>query len=163
MIISLIVAIARNRVIGNNNALPWHLPADLKYFKRITMGKPIMMGRKTFESIGRPLPGRMNVIVTHEPAYQAAGCTVVHSIDEALEAAHHHEEVMVIGGAKLFDQILPRADRIYLTEIEADFAGDTFFPEFDGGAWRETQRIAHHIDAQNPHEYSFVILERSAQ
>lgn len=154
---------SRNRVIGKGNALPWHLPADLKYFKRITLGKPIIMGRKTFESIGRPLPGRVNIIVTHELAYRADGCTVVHSIDEAISIAQAHEEVMVIGGAKLFEQVLPRAERIYLTEIDEEFAGDIFFPELDRRAWREIQRAAHAPDEQNPYAYSFVVLERKSK
>ena len=160
MIISLIVAMSRNRVIGKGNALPWHLPADLKYFKRVTLGKPIIMGRKTFESIGRPLPGRVNIIVTHELTYRADGCTVVHSVEDALKAAHGHDEVMVIGGAKLFEQTLPRAERIYLTEIDADFTGDVFFPMLQYNEWRELQRIAHQADEQNPYTYSFVVLER---
>lgn len=163
MIISLIVAVARNHVIGNRNALPWHLPADLKYFKRITLGKPIIMGRKTFESIGRPLPGRMNIIITHERDYQAAACIVVHSIDDALKTAQAHEEVMVIGGAKLFEQTLPRADRIYLTEIAEDFVGDVFFPALNQNDWRETQRTTHPADEHNPHIYSFVVLDRIAK
>ncbi len=154
---------SRNRVIGKGNALPWHLPADLKYFKRITLGKPIIMGRKTFESIGRPLPGRVNIIVTHELAYRADGCTVVHSIDEAISIAQAHEEVMVIGGAKLFEQVLPRAERIYLTEIDEEFAGDIFFPELDRRVWREIQRAAHAPDEQNPYAYSFVVLERKSK
>lgn len=160
MIISLIVAMAKNRVIGAGNALPWHLPADLKYFKRVTLGKPIVMGRKTFESIGRPLPGRANIIITHDLAYQAAGCTVVHSIDDAIKVTHGHDEVMVIGGAKLFEQILPRADRIYLTEIDADIAGDAFFPALDSNLWRETQRTACQPDEHNPYSYSFVVMDR---
>jgi len=163
MIISLIVAMSRNRTIGQGNALPWHLPADLKYFKRITLGKPIIMGRKTFESIGRPLPGRTNIIVTHELAYRANGCTVVHSIDEAISVAQAHEEVMVIGGATLFEQILPRAERIYLTEIDEEFAGDTFFPELEQCTWREIQREHHVPDEQNTHAYSFVVLERNGK
>ncbi|MEO5703189.1 MAG: type 3 dihydrofolate reductase [Gammaproteobacteria bacterium] len=161
MTISLIVAMSRNRVIGKGNALPWHLPADLKYFKRITLGKPIIMGRKTFESIGRPLPGRANIIITHERDYQATGCTVVHSIDDALTAAQGNEEIMVIGGAKLFEQILPRADRIYLTEIAEDFVGDVFFPALNQNDWRETQRTTHQPDDKNSYAYSFVVLDRS--
>lgn len=160
MIISLIVAMSRNRVIGKGNALPWHLPADLKYFKRITLGKPIIMGRKTFESIGRPLPGRTNIIITHELTYGADGCAVVHSIADALKIAQGHDEVMVIGGAKLFEQILPHAERIYLTEIDEEFAGDTFFQQPDHRAWREMQREYHAPDEQNAHPYSFVVLER---
>lgn len=160
MLISLVVAMAKNRVIGRDNALPWHLPADLKYFKRITLGKPILMGRKTFESIGRPLPGRINIVVTQDQAYRAPGISVAHSIDAALDAAAGAEEVMVIGGAGLFEQALPRAQRIYLTEIHAVFEGDTYFPGFDGAAWREVRRSDCAPDAHNAYSYSFIVLER---
>lgn len=160
MVISFIVAAARNKVIGRDNAMPWHLPADLKYFKRITLGKPVIMGRKTFEAIGRPLPGRANIIVTHDAGYVAADCRVVHSIEEALRAVEGAGETMVIGGAKLFEQLLPRAGRIYLTEVHDDFAGDAWFPEMDPNQWRETGRIDCPPDEANPHAYSFVVLER---
>ncbi|HLA74929.1 MAG TPA: type 3 dihydrofolate reductase [Gammaproteobacteria bacterium] len=160
MVISLVVAMARNRVMGRDNALPWHLPADLKYFKRITMGKPIVMGRKTFESIGRMLPGRANIVITHDHGYRADGCLVVHSIDEALAAAAGAPEVMIIGGAKLFEQTLPRATRIYLTEINADITGDTYFPKLDDHIWGETQRVDCAPDEQNPYSYSFRVLDK---
>lgn len=158
--ISLIVAMDRNRLIGAHNRLPWRLPADLKYFKSITMGKAILMGRKTYESIGRPLPGRTNIVVTREPNYQAPGCIVVHSIDEALARPECGDEVMVIGGASFYEQILPRADRIYLTLIDAECAGDTYFPSFDPNAWHEIRREDHEPDERNPYRYSFTVLER---
>ncbi|WJW75894.1 type 3 dihydrofolate reductase [Thiohalobacter sp. IOR34] len=158
-ILSLILAMDRNRVIGKDNALPWHLPADLQYFKRMTMGKPILMGRKTHESIGRPLPGRQNIVISSNPAFEAPGCTVVHSLDEALEAAGGAGEIMVIGGTRLFEQVLDRADRIYLTLIDHAFEGDTWFPELDAG-WVEVSREDHAPDEKNPWPYSFILLER---
>ena len=151
---------ADNRVIGKNNALPWHLPADLKHFKQLTMGKPIVMGRKTFESIGKPLPGRTNIIVTRDTSYIAEGCVVVHSLDEALSIAKEQEEAMVIGGAKLFEQILPLAERIYLTEIHQEFDGDTHFPDLNKDEWSECERSTHGPDECNQYAYSFIVLER---
>jgi dihydrofolate reductase len=129
--LALIAARARNGVIGLDNRMPWHLPEDLAYFKRVTLGKPVVMGRKTFESIGRPLPGRLNIVVTRNPDWQAAGVQVAHSLDAALAlaAAAAPEEIMLIGGAELYRQALPQADVLYLTEIDAEFAGDAFFPE----------------------------------
>ena len=132
MKLSIVVAMADNRVIGQDNRLPWHLPADLKHFKQLTTGKPILMGRKTWESIGRPLPERTNIVITRDPDYQAAGCTVVHSVDAALRAAEPHSEVMVIGGAELYRQVLPEVSTIYLTQVHADVEGDTVFPESGG-------------------------------
>ncbi len=161
MIISLISAMGRNRVIGINNTLPWRLPADLKHFKQITMGKPILMGRKTYESIGKPLPGRTNIIVSGDRDYQVPGCIVAHSIDAALTAAAGHEEVMVIGGAALYEQMLPRANRLYLTLIDEDFKGDAWFPEIQSGQWQEQERVAHAPDAANPYHYSFLMLQRT--
>lgn len=158
-ILSFVVAMARNGVIGRDNQLPWRLPADLRHFKTVTMGKPIIMGRKTYDSIGRPLPGRTNIVVTRDPAYQAEGCLVVHSIEEALAAAGDAAEVMVIGGAEFYRQLLPRADRIYLTRIDAEFEGDTWFPELDPARWQERSREDHAPDADNPYPYSFVVLE----
>ena len=158
-ILSLVVAMARNGVIGRDNTLPWRLPADLRHFPAVTMGKPVVMGRKTFESIGRPLPGRSNIVVTRDPAYTAEGCVVVHSIEAALAAAGDAEEVMIIGGAEFYRQLLPRADRIYLTWIDAEFEGDTWFPELDPGRWHERSREDHVPDADNPHPYSFILLE----
>ena len=162
MKISIVVAMAANHVIGNDNRLPWHLSADLKHFKAITMGKPIVMGRKTWESIGRPLPGRTNIVITRDHDYIADGCVVVHSIEGALAAASDHDEVMVIGGAEFYRQVLPRTSTIYLTRIHRGFAGDTVFPELDDDAWCEVGREDFEADADNPHAYSFIRLERVA-
>ena len=158
--IAFVVAMARNRVIGRDNQLPWRLPADLRHFKHVTMGKPLLMGRKTFESIGRALPGRTNIVVTRDRNYRAAGCIVAHSLDEGLEAAGSRDEIMVIGGAELFERLLPRARRIYLTLIDEDIPGDVHFPELPEGEWHETVRIDHPADDDNPHPYSFRVLER---
>lgn len=158
-IISFVVAMARNGVIGKDNQLPWRLPADLRHFKTVTMGKPIIMGRKTFDSIGRPLPGRTNIVVTRDPAYRAEGCVVAHSIEAGLAAAGDAEEVMVIGGADFYRQLLPRTDRIYLTLIDAEVEGDTWFPELDPARWHERSREDHVADADNPYPYSFIVLE----
>lgn len=168
MIISLIAAMGNNRVIGINNTLPWRLPADLKHFKKITMGKPILMGRKTYESIGKPLPGRTNIIVTNDRDYQAPGCVVTHTVDEALAAAQgragttatNGEEIMVIGGASFYEQLLPRAQRLYLTLIHEDFAGDAWFPAFNHAEWSEVEHTDCEPDEANPYHYSFVVLER---
>lgn len=154
---SLVVAIARNRVIGRDNALPWRLPAELAHFKRVTMGHPIIMGRRTYESIGKPLPGRMNIVVSHNRGFVAPGCTVVASLEEAYAAAGDADEVSIIGGTSLFEAALPAADCIHLTEVEADVEGDTWFPEFDRSQWRE-QEIARH-PADERHAYPFRILQ----
>lgn len=159
MKISLIVAMAENRAIGLAGGMPWHLSSDLKRFRRITLGKPIIMGRKTHESIGRPLPGRRNIVLTSDRGYVAPGCTVVHDLDSALAAAGA-DEVMIIGGAALYADCLAKADRLYLTLIHRDFAGDTFFPEFDRDEWRETERIDVDDDAESGLRYSFLVLER---
>lgn len=159
MKISLVVAMGENRVIGVDNRMPWHLSADLKRFRRITWGKPLIMGRKTHESIGRPLPGRKNIVLTGDPNYRAEGCTVVHSAEEALRETEG-EEAMVIGGSAVYRAFLPRADRLYLTLIHREFAGDTFFPEFDRTTWREVERIDVDKDAASGLSYSFVTLEK---
>jgi len=163
MIIALISAMSRNRVIGMNNALPWRLPADLKHFKQITLGKPVLMGRKTYESIGKPLPGRTNIIISRGSDYQVPGCIVAHSIDAALAAAAGNDEVMVIGGAALYEQMLPRADRLYLTLIDEDFKGDAWFPEINRAQWQEQERVDHAPDAANPYHYSFLMLQRMSR
>jgi dihydrofolate reductase len=160
MKVSLIVAMAENRVIGLNNQLPWRLSADLQHFKALTMGKPIVMGRKTWESIGRPLPGRTNIVVTRDVGYQAEGCVVVHSVDQALEVADGSDEIMVIGGANLYQQLFDRADRLYLTLVRGDIEGDTWFPEFNIAQWRELERESHSCDEKNEFDYEFVTLER---
>lgn len=157
-LISLIAALADDRVIGIGNRLPWKIPADMRWFRACTMGKPIVMGRKTFESFGgRVLPGRTNIIITRDRSYMAEGAVVVHSIDEALAAAGPVEEVMIIGGAELYAQTLPRADRLYLTWVHGRFEGDAWFPELDLSAWREVERHDHAADEENPFDYSFVI------
>ncbi len=157
--ISLIAAMANNRIIGKNNALPWHLPADLKHFKNVTMGKPIVMGRKTFESIGRPLPGRQNIIVTRDKNFKAEGCTIIHKINE-IHSCTDAPEIMVIGGAEIYKQLLPQAHRLYLTFIQANFEGDSYFPQWQQDEWREIAREDHVADEINKYDYSFVILEK---
>lgn len=160
MRVSIIVAMARNRVIGRDNEMPWHLPAELKYFKRVTMGKPVIMGRKTFESIGRPLPGRHNIVVTRNRGYEAQGVTVVHALGEALEAAGEVDEAVIIGGAELYRQALPVAERLYLTEIEAEPEGDARFPEIRPDHWREVSRVRREKDGDNPFDFAWLVLER---
>jgi len=139
--INVIAAMARNRVIGINNTLPWRLPADLQHFKALTMGHHIVMGRKTYESIGKPLPGRTTVIVTRDPNYQVEGCMTANSLAAAIAACADDSEIFFVGGAELYGQILPRADRLYLTEIQADYPGDAHFPNFDPAEWREVERL----------------------
>lgn len=158
--LSIVAAMARNRVIGINNTLPWHLSADLKHFKTLTMGHCIIMGRKTYESIGKPLPGRTCVIVTRQSGYQAPGAIVASSVDEALQACSEYAESFVIGGAELYRQTLGHCQRMYITEIQRDFDGDTFFPEFGRDEWRETAREKHRLDGEDGLEYHFVVLER---
>jgi dihydrofolate reductase len=161
--VSLIVAMARNRVIGVNNTLPWHLPADLKHFKALTMGHHIVMGRKTYESIGKPLPGRTSVVVTRNPDYSAPGVIVANSLQAAIAACGDDEEIFVIGGAELYLQAIALANRIYLTEIDADIRGDAFFPEFKPDAWLEVSRETHTQPEPQPLEYHFVTLHRKAR
>ncbi len=161
MIVSIIAAMANQRAIGINNSLPWNLPADMAWFRQCTMGKPIIMGRTTFESIGRPLPGRQNVIVSRNPEYLVEGAIVVHSLEQAIEAVSDSEEAMVIGGANIYSQALAFADRLYLTEIHADVEADSWFPDFDAGQWRETSREDHQRDEKNAFDYSFVILDKA--
>lgn len=158
--ISAIVAMDANRVIGKNNQLPWHLPADLKHFKAITMGKPIVMGRKTYESIGRPLPGRLNVIVTRDRHLQAPDCLIVHSLKEAIDRLADHEEIVIIGGAELFQHALAFIKRLYLTEIHHPFEGDTVFPELNLKEWHTISREEHAPDEKNLYAYSFSVLEK---
>lgn len=157
--VSLVVAMDDAGLIGANNALPWRLSNDLKHFKRITWGKPIVMGRRTFQSIGRPLPGRRNIVLTRDKAFDAPGCRVVHTFQEAMAAADA-EEVMVIGGADIYRQALPRADRIYLTRVRGRFQGDTYFPIFGADDWAEVSGEDQPADERNPHPHRFSILER---
>jgi dihydrofolate reductase len=160
--LTIVVAVANNGVIGHNNTLPWHLPADLRHFKITTMGKPILMGRKTHESIGRALPGRLNIVLTTQHDYVAEGCRVVRSIDEAIGIVESEggDEVMVIGGAKLYEEALPRADRIHLTRVHADIAGDTWFPELEASDWTEIASEQRQADTDNAHACTFVTLVR---
>lgn len=160
MIISIIAAVADNMIIGNNNSLPWNLPADLEYFKKNTLGKSVIMGAKTFESIGKVLPNRKNIILSFDKDYKAEGCVTVTSIEEALKEVGENEEVMIAGGASIYKQFLPLANKLYLTFIHHDFEGDTYFPEFDINQWKEAKRIDNKADGKNPYDYSFVILEK---
>ncbi len=157
---SLVVAMARNRVIGRDNALPWRLPADLAHFKKVTMGRPVVMGRRTYESIGKPLPGRLNLVVTRKHDYRAPGCTVVPSLDAAWQAAGEADEVCVIGGTSLFREALPVASVIHLTEVEADVEGDTYFPDFDRGEWTETEIARHAADERHAYPLRILRLDR---
>ena len=159
MIISLIAALAADRVIGMENAMPWHLPADLAWFKRNTLNKPVIMGRKTFESIGRPLPGRLNIIISSQPGNDDR-VTWATSIDNALALAGDVEEVMVMGGGRVYQQFLDRANRMYLTHIDAEVGGDTHFPDYEPDEWESTFSEFNDADEANSHSYCFEILER---
>jgi dihydrofolate reductase len=161
-----IVAVAENGVIGRDNALPWHLPEDLRYFKRVTMGKPILMGRKTWESIGRALPGRTSIVISRDPAYRAEGAIVVTTLDEAMTRgvgiarSDGVRELLVIGGAAIYAEALPRLRRLYLTRVHAAPQGDAFLPPLDLDQWREVSREFHAACATNPYDYSFIVYER---
>jgi dihydrofolate reductase len=157
-LVSLVAAVAANGVIGARNALPWHLPADLKHFKATTMGRPVIMGRRTFEAIGRPLPGRTNVVITRRADFAAPGCIVVGSLEAAYAAAGPVEEICVIGGGELYREAIAHADRLDLTEIHAEFEGDAHFPPVDRALWRETAREVHEGEA--PFRFDFVRYER---
>ncbi|QPL53909.1 type 3 dihydrofolate reductase [Vibrio navarrensis] len=159
MLISMIAAMAENRIIGKENQMPWHLPADFAWFKSCTMGKPVVMGRKTFESIGRPLPGRKNIVISRDTALSIEGVSIVHSIEAALTEAGDSEEVMIIGGGSIYAECLPKADRLYLTFIDANVDGDTQFPEW-GEGWYESHREHYSADEKNRFAMDFVILER---
>jgi len=167
--IAMIAAMANNRAIGKDNALPWHLPNDLRFFKESTMGKPIVMGRKTFESIGRPLPGRENFVVTLSPNWSHDGVWSVHDLEIALKMATNEaessgvEEVMVIGGAQIYKQALPYADRLYLTLVDTTIDGDAFFPEFNSDEWEMVSEECHASCEKNPYDYRFQILDRKTK
>jgi dihydrofolate reductase len=162
MKISLIVAMSANRVIGRDNKMPWHLSADLKHFRALTMNAPILMGRKTFESIGKPLDGRTNLILSKNSNYQPEGCFVFNSFETALNAAQNYgEELFIIGGATLYEMTLPLAQRLYLTDIEAEFEGDTFFPEMDFNEWNEVACECVSDDEKVDFTYRFLTLEKS--
>ncbi|MCK8043868.1 type 3 dihydrofolate reductase [Shewanella sp. 1CM18E] len=156
MKIAMIAAMANNRVIGKDNQMPWHLPEDLRHFKAMTLGKPVVMGRKTYESIGRPLPGRHNIVISRQPELAIEGVTTVTSFAEAKQAAGECEELVIMGGGQLYAMLLPQADILYLTEIALDVEGDTFFPEWNDGSWQEVSRDVAKNDKQL--EYSFIKL-----
>jgi dihydrofolate reductase len=159
-LISMVVAATENDVIGRDNGMPWHLPDDLKYFKARTMGKPMLMGRKTFESIGKPLPGRTSVVMTRDPSWRHEGVVVVRSLDEALAWAANVPELCAVGGAEIFRLVWPVARRLFLTRIHAEISGDTYFPRLDPGEWREVERVEHAVDERHAYAMSFVTLDR---
>lgn len=160
MKLSLILAMAENRVIGRGNDLPWHLPADLKRFKALTLDHAIVMGRRTFESIGRPLPRRRSIVISRDPAYAADGVEVAHSLDEALQLAAGDDEVFVIGGAAVFAAALPRADRLYLTRVHAEAEGDVTCPPLDDGSWKLLSEERHEADERHAYPFTFQVYER---
>lgn len=163
MSVCLVVAAAENNVIGVDNELPWHLPKDLQYFKQLTMSKPIVMGRKTFDSIGRPLPGRENIVITRQQDWQHEDVHVVHDLAAAVELAQQLNpalDVMIIGGAEIYRQSLPLAEKIYLTRVYTELDGDAFFPALDASQWRETACEKHPACERNPYPYAFCVLER---
>lgn len=166
MKIGMIAAMANNRVIGADNSMPWHLPADLRHFKQTTLGKPVVMGRKTYESIGKALPGRLNIVVTGQRDYFLPDATVVDSLDTAIAVAeamaNGADELMIIGGGKVYEAMLSQADTLYLTFIDARVSGDTYFPDYEAtGHWQEVSRHAHEADEKNQYGYSFVTLQRA--
>lgn len=159
-LISFVVAMDRNRLIGRDNGLPWHLPPDLKHFKALTLGKPVIMGRKTHQSIGRPLPGRRNIVISRNPSYKAEGCETAGGLEQALALAADAEEAMIIGGTAIFQSALPLARRLYLTLIDAEFDGDAWFPEYDPAAWRVISEETHHYsDGNVEFDYRFLQLD----
>jgi dihydrofolate reductase len=160
MILSIIAAMDRNRLIGNKNQLPWHLPADFAHFKGKTMGKPIVMGRKTFESIGKPLPGRVNIVLSRNPDLQFEGVTCVNSLQEAIAVSADADEIMIIGGSTIYEMLLPLVDRMYITYVEGEFDGDAWFPVFDQNHWLEKESVLHQKDEKNSYDCRFVTLEK---
>jgi dihydrofolate reductase len=162
MIISIIAAMDRNHLIGNNNQLPWHLPADFAHFKSVTMGKPIIMGRKTYESIGKPLPGRTNIVLSRNSGSQYEGVECVTSFGDAIKAVADVDEVMVIGGSTIYQMLIPQADRMYLTYVDAEFEGDAWFPDFDENQWIEKEAVIRPADEKNAYICRFVTLEKKA-
>jgi dihydrofolate reductase len=160
MRVSLIVAASANNVIGVRGELPWRLPADLRRFKQVTTGKPIVMGRLTWDSIGRPLPNRQNIVISRNPDFTAAGCDIVASPDEAIDMAGDVDELMIIGGGQLYREFLPRAQRIYLTRVAVNIAGDASFPELEAREWSETSREPHPADEEHAYSFEIIQLER---
>jgi len=160
MRLSIVVAMDDNRLIGKGNGLPWHLPADLAYFKKITTDNSILMGRNTYDSIGKPLPNRRNIVITRNSEISIKGCEVVNSIEKALSITKDEEEVMIIGGANLFEQLLPNVSRLYITHIEGEFEGETYFPNYDENEWLDVSRESHQPDEKNKYAYQFSIMDR---
>lgn len=158
--ISLIAAMGQQRELGFEGKMPWHLPADLQHFKAITLGKPVVMGRKTYESIGKPLPERLNIIMTRDKYFYVPDCVIAHTLVEAVETVDETKEIMVIGGSHLFEQFLPFASRMYLTFIQASFPSDTYFPEWDSDEWQVIDEELHNKDEKNSYDYQFVTLDR---
>lgn len=164
----MIAAMGKDRVIGKDNKMPWHLPADLQHFKQTTMNCPIIMGRKTYDSIGRPLPGRLNIILSRDEALHIDGCVVTNSIDDAISIANKsldesistQGEIFITGGSHLYERYLEQTDRLYLTLIDEEFVGDTFFPDYTQYDWKEIERVDFQADEKNPHAYSFITLDR---
>ena len=160
MIVSIVVAIAENHAIGKDNQLLWHLPKDLKHFKEITSGGTVIMGRKTYDSVGKPLPNRRNIIITRQQI-EIAGCEVVNSLQAGLDLCREHKEVFIVGGAEIYKQAMPLTDKIYLTIVHENFEADTYFPEISKDIWKETERTDHEADEKNPLSFSFITLERA--
>lgn len=161
--IALIAALANNRVIGIENRLPWHLPDDLQHFKQLTLGKPIIMGRKTWESLPGLLPGRRHIVISRNLDYQAEGAEVYNSIDQVLDAVPEEQDVLVVGGARLYQQMLPLADMMYLTLVDADIQGDAFFPQWEADQWQEKERSHHQADERHRYNFDFLTLMRKKQ
>jgi dihydrofolate reductase len=163
MLISMIAAMANNNVIGANNKMPWHLPADLQHFKRLTLGKPIIMGRKTYQSIGKALPGRLNIVITRDKAFSVDDALVVNTCEHALGAAQAEPgttEVMIIGGGTVYRHFMPLCNRLYLTLIDLDIAGDTVFPDYQQAGWQQLTEQSHQADQKNPYAYQFITLAK---
>ena len=160
MIISIIAAMDRNHLIGNNNQLPWHLPADFAHFKAVTMGKPIVMGRKTYESIGKPLPGRTNIVLTRNPDISFEGVECVSSFSDAKALVSEAEELMIIGGSTIYEMLMPQVDRMYLTYVDAEFEGDAWFPDFDNSQWLEKDTVVRPADEKNAYICKFITFEK---
>jgi dihydrofolate reductase len=155
-----VVAYDRNRVIGKDNKIPWRLPDDNRHVRELTIGKPLIMGRRTWESIGRPLPQRTSIVLTRDSGFKCDGCLIARTPDEAMELAGDAPEIIIFGGARVFEDFLPRADRIYLTEVDADIGGDTFFPPLDPGDWEVVEAVEHPADERHPYDFSFLTLDR---
>lgn len=160
MIVAYVVALDRRGIIGADGGIPWRLPADMRFFKEITLGKPVIMGRKTFESIGRPLPGRHNIVITRQAGYQAEGVTVVNGVVDAVAAAGDVPEIAIIGGAEIYRLFWPLANRLYLTHVEAEVDGDTYFPDLDFDSWESEQLLHHSADEKNEYDFRIVKYEK---